>query len=329
MSRVLVVGGQGVLGTFLSWAFSEAGWDVVRAGRREEEADDFRLLDLDDSAATARAFSDADVIVNTAHHDGLAPERTALREGATLIDVTALNAEERRSLHAESADARGLVVADAGLSGVAYLAIADLLRRHPEADGAHYALMFSASGASGRAGALLGHTVLTDAAHHQTRRIRLPKPWGGVRCLEINTGSARGIVSEAIAGIPLRHYLSMQPRSLQSTLLAMNAMRLISLLPASMFTAGTSKIPSEPSDEQICEWVAVSLGEKTLAAQTIEGRGYYRMTAAAILAFAEVLVQSPSAQRGLFDIDELLALDAIKQPLEKHRVSVREQPVNS
>jgi NAD(P)-dependent dehydrogenase (short-subunit alcohol dehydrogenase family) len=328
MSRVLVIGGQGVLGEFVARTFSGAGWDVIRAGRRAEEAEDFLLLDLDDSAALANALGDADVVVNTAHHRDLAPERTALREGATLIDLTDLNAKERQSLHAESGNARGLVVADAGLSGVAYLALDDLLRHHPDADGAHYALMFSASGASGRAGALLGHALLTDTSHHESKKIRLPKPWGRQRCLEVGTGTARGTLSEALAEVPLRHYLSMQPRVLQTALLGLNAARLISFLPPSMFTAGTGKVPSEPSDEPICEWVSVSRNGKTLAARTIEGHGYYRMTAAAILIFAETLGRSSKAKQGLFDLYELVTLDEIARSLERHQISVNQLAVD-
>jgi NAD(P)-dependent dehydrogenase (short-subunit alcohol dehydrogenase family) len=45
--RVLVFGAQGVLGTFLARAFAEAGWEVVRGGRRPEAASDFCQLDLD------------------------------------------------------------------------------------------------------------------------------------------------------------------------------------------------------------------------------------------------------------------------------------------
>lgn len=328
MARVLVVGAQGVLGTFVAQAFREVGWDVVRAGRRREESADFLLLDLDDSAAVARAFGDADLIVNTAHHPGLSPERAALRGGKTLIDLAELSPAEGKSLERDAAGAEGVVVTGAGFSGVAYIAAADLLRTRPEADEAHYGLMFSAAGASGRAGALLGHALLTDTSHHRTRKIELPEPWGRHRFIEVNTGSARGILPVALNGASLRHYLSMQPGYLQSVFLGLNATRLISHLPAAMFTAGTDKeAPNEPSDEAICEWVAVSKGDRILAARTTEGKGYYRMTAAAIVTFGEELVRSPRPERGMRRIEELVALPEVLPSLERRKIAVRTQPV--
>ena len=41
--RVLVLGGQGVLGTAIAGAFGAAGWTSVRAGRRPDPGADFRL----------------------------------------------------------------------------------------------------------------------------------------------------------------------------------------------------------------------------------------------------------------------------------------------
>jgi NAD dependent epimerase/dehydratase family len=329
MSRVLVIGAQGVLGTFIAQAFSEAGWDVVRAGRRAEKAEDFHLLDLEDPMAIARAFDDADLIVNTAHHRELAPERAALRGGATLIDLIELNSDERRRLAGDAGEARGLVVADTGLGGIAYLAIADLLLRHPRANVADYSLMISASGSSGRAGALLGHTLLTGSSHHRTVKIPFPKPWGTRRCLEVGTGAASGVLRDTVGQVPVRHYICMQPRPLHGYLLALNAARLISLLPSAMFTAGTGKMPSEPTDEPICEWIAVSKDEKILAASTLEGHGYYKMTTAATLTFADALIQSPKAARGLLSIDQLVTLDAIAPALKEREISIRKQSFDS
>ena len=90
-----------------------------------------------------------------------------------------------------------------------------------------------------------------------------------------------GGLRKRIGAVPIRHYLCMQPRSLHSLLLALNRARLIGLMPTASFTAGTRKVPTELSEEPICEWVAVSRGGKRLAGQTLAGQGYYRMTAAA------------------------------------------------
>lgn len=331
MSRkALVIGAQGVLGALISQAFSQAGWEVARAGRRPERASDFRLLDLADPVALSEACAAAHVVVNTAHDPEFAPERTVLREGGTLIDLIELAPAERELLRGEAAEsARGSVVLDTGLGGVAYLAIADLLAEHPEADEAEYSLMISASGSAGRAGLLMGHQALTAAAHHRSVKLPFAQPFGSLRCLEIGA-NGEGLFRTAIGGRPICHYLCMRPRALQSLLLALNGAHLMSMLPSATFTAGASKASAKPSDERICEWVAVGRGGQRLGARTIEGCGYYRMTAAATLAFAEALPtlsSTDSAQRGLLSIDELLTLDAVRPAIEQHEIFVREQPV--
>jgi NAD(P)-dependent dehydrogenase (short-subunit alcohol dehydrogenase family) len=330
MSRkALVIGAQGVLGSAISSAFAEAGWEVLRAGRRPESAADFRLLDLDDALALSRACEGADLVVNTAHHRALAPERTILRQGGTLIDLIELSGPERAQLVSEEAEAQGLVVADTGLGGVAYLALADLLREHPEAGGAEYSLMVSAAGSSGHAGARFGHTLLTGSTHHAAAKVPFPAPWGARRCLEVGA-DGDGVLREAVGETPLRHFLTMQPRPLQGFLSALNGARLISLLPAAMFTAGTGKVPAELSDEPICEWVAVLAEDgRRLAARTIEGKGYYRMTAAATLTFAAALSRPSNGKRGLLSIDELVTLEAVRPALSEHEISVREQALDA
>ena len=109
--KVLVIGAQGVLGTFIAREFSAAGWQVTRAGRRPEDAADFRLIDLDDPADLSQACAEVDLVVNTAHHRELSPERTVLRQGGTLINLTDFTQPERAQLASEGAEGRGLVVA--------------------------------------------------------------------------------------------------------------------------------------------------------------------------------------------------------------------------
>jgi NAD(P)-dependent dehydrogenase (short-subunit alcohol dehydrogenase family) len=315
----LVVGAQGVLGTFVSRALSEAGWDVVRAGRRQES--DVLLLDLNDAAALSRACAQADVVVNVAHHPELAVERSVLRGGGLLIDLVELSKPERARLAAEEAGAPGLVVADTGLGGVAYLALAELLREHSEADEGQYSLMFSASGAAGRAGALFAHGLLAGDSHHPTARLPLPEPFGARRCIQVGADGT-GVLRETVSGVPLRHYVCMQPRVLASALAALNGARLMSLLPAAAFTAGTGKAPTEPTDEPVCDWVAVSSGGRRLGVRTVEGRGSYSMTAAATVAFAGALARSSVGRRGLLSIDEVLTLDAVRPQLERLGITV-------
>jgi hypothetical protein len=327
---VLVIGAQGVLGTFIARDFSAAGWQVTRAGRRPEPAPDFRLIDLDEPASLRQACAEVDLVVSTVHHPELAPERTVLREGGTLINLTELDQPERAQLEREGAEARGLVVADTGFSGIAYLLISELLREHPEADAAEYSLMFSASGSSGRAGALFAHGLLTASSHHQTKVVPLPEPFGERRCLEVGAGEGDGL-RKKLGEVPLRHYLCMQPRPLHGMLLALNSAWLLGLMPASLFTVGARKVPSELSEEPICEWVAVSRGGRCLAAHTLGGRGYYRITATATVAFGEALLGSGgvgNGKRGLHSVDELISLADLRPAIEERGITIRKQPAD-
>jgi NAD(P)-dependent dehydrogenase (short-subunit alcohol dehydrogenase family) len=329
--RVLVIGAQGVLGKFIAREFSAAGWQVTRAGRRPEDAGDFRLIDLDAPEDLSQSCAQVDLVVNTAHHPKLAPERTVLRHGGTLINLTDFTQAEQALLTTEGAKGRGLVVAHTGFSGIAYLAIAELLREHHEADRAEYSLMFSASGSTGRAGALFAHSLLTSTSHHETTTVPFPEPFGERRCIEVGADE-NAVLRRSVGVVPLRHYLCMQPRALQSMLLTLNGARLIGLMPKASFTAGTRKVPSELTDEPICEWVAVSRGSERLAAQTLAGRGYYRITATATLAFAEALLEpnaSAKPEVGLRSIDELISLADIRPSVEERGITIRPQPVDA
>jgi NAD dependent epimerase/dehydratase family len=326
--RVLVIGAQGVLGTFISREFSAAGWEVTRAGRRPEDAADVRYIDLDDPADLQAACAGVDLVVNTAHHRELTPERTVMRQGGTLINLTDFTQPERVQLAGEGAEGRGLVVADTGFSGIAYLTIAEMLRAHPEADAAEYSLMFSAGGSSGRDGALFAHGLLTGSSHHESAIVPFPQPFGERRCLEVGADREGGL-RKTVGEVPIRHYLCMQPRPLHAMLLALNRARLIGLMPAASFTAGARKVPRELTDEPICEWVAISRGGKRLAGRTLAGRGYYRITAAATVAFGEALLgpDAPDGKVGLRSIDELITLADIRPAAEDRGIRIREQPL--
>jgi hypothetical protein len=110
-------------------------------------------------------------------------------------------------------------------------------------------------------------------------------------------------------------------------LLALNGAWLIGFLPTASFTAGTRKAPAELSEEPICEWIAVGRGGKRLAAQTLAGKGYYRMTAAATVAFGEALLgpnASDDGKLGLRSIDELITLADVRPAIEERGIKIRE-----
>jgi hypothetical protein len=312
--KVLVVGAHGVLGHFIAEELSQTGREVIRAGRPQ--------LDLADPDAVSRACRDADLVISTAHHPDLNLEKTVLRQGGTLIDLIELSGTERARLDAEAADAGGLVVVHTGLGGVAYLAIADMLRNNAGADASEYALMLSAAGSSGRAGGRFAHQLLTGASHHASATVPFPEPFGTRRCLEVG-GDFGGPLRAEVGGAPVRHLLCMQPRALNGLMRGLNAARAIATLPSLMFTAGARRVPDELSAERICEWVAVSRGGARVASRAIEGRGYYRMTVAATLVFAEALSQIAHRPTGVRSIEEVLVLPELLEALERAGVSVR------
>jgi NAD(P)-dependent dehydrogenase (short-subunit alcohol dehydrogenase family) len=320
-TKALVIGAQGVLGNFIAKGLSRASWEVTRAGRRPEQAADFRQLDLADPRSVTQGVRGFDIVVSTAHEPDLALERTILDQGGTLIDLIELSEPERAQL-ARVPTPKCLVVTDTGLGGVAYLAVAELLDAHSDADAAEYALMVSASGSTGRAGGLFAHKLLTSSRHHQTATVPFPEPFGTRRGLEVGQGTD-GIPRTTINGIPISHYLCMLPRALHGMLLVLNSARLISVLPKASFTAGTRKVPDELSGERICEWVAVSSGGERVAAQVVEGEGYYRMTTAATVAFAEALARRQ--EKGLRSIDELVSLSELRPALEAEGIIVRKE----
>ena len=318
--RALVVGAQGVLGTAIAHAFAAAGWEVTRAGRRPEEDPDLLRVDLADAQSVERASEAANLIINTAHHPDLLLEKTVLRRGGTLIDLVELSRRERQELEAAAARSPGLVIVHTGLGGIAYIAIADLLRATPDADGAEYALTVSAAGSSGRAGGLFAHRLLTGFSHHATAPIPFPAPIGKRRCLEVG-GDFGGPLRTSIAGTPVRHYLYMHPPALNAVMRLLNATRIIGALPSALFTGGARRPADELSDEPVCEWVAVSRSGRRVTSRSIKGRGYYAMTVAATLALAGEL---PSDQTGVRRVEDLFTLTELAPALERVGIVVDE-----
>lgn len=319
--QVLIIGAQGVLADFLRKAFSGAGWRVTRAGRRPDGGEDYLQLDLNDEAALGAAIEAADITVNTAYHPPLGPERVALDRSAILLDLPELGSAERRRLHERSSGSRGLVISDAGLSGIGSLALAEKIDANPEADAASYALMFSANGTDGRAGALFAHALLTDSRRHATKRVELPKPWGTITAFEVGTGRHAGHLPQETRGVPMRYYLSLRPRPLHELLRGVNAAGLMSFLPSLPFTAGAGTT-DRPSEEQICELATLSQAGREIAAVTIEGRGYYQMTSTAILSYAEALVAAEETPTGYRGLDQALAFSSIAEGIAARGIRV-------
>ncbi len=325
---VLVLGAQGVLGTAVVRAFASEGWRVYRGGRRSDDDPGLRLVDLDRPESVAEAIGEADVVVNTVPHAPLTAERVVLEEGGLLINVSALPYAAGQALRAPDADARGLVVMNAGRTpGVSNLAAADLLATHADADAVEIAFTLSTSGASGRAGGEFLHRNLTTAARHGTATIPFPEPLGERRCVEF-AEPERGWLGELAGGRAVATYVCFVQRGANRVLLALNRLGVMSRLPQSVFVRRGEVEPQETSSDPVREWVAVRREGRRLAARTIEGEGGYPMTAAAALAFVEALLdqQLQDARRGCFDPHKLLTLAAVAPGLAARGVRVVAQP---
>jgi hypothetical protein len=320
----LVIGAQGVLGSFIARGFREAGYVVIRGGRRLENAEDFRLVDLDRPGTVIEACREADLVVSTVRHPGLAAERSILGAGGVLLNLDDLPADERARLSLASNEHRGLVVDRTGLGGVTGLAAAELLERHPEADTLEFGITASARETAGRAGGVLIRRMLGGSRHLETASVVLPKPFGHCRCLSGEQGAIE-FVAPLARGRKARFYLCFRPAAFNALFLGLNALRVASRLPEAAFTIGRSSVPLEPSRQPTCHWVAVSRAGVLLARRVVVGNGDYRSTVGATLVFAEALLAATATEqrrRGVFGIEELLALREILPALEARGIRV-------
>jgi hypothetical protein len=320
----LVIGAQGVLGSFIARGFRDAGYVVTRGGRRSEGAEDFLLVDLDRPDTVAQACGEADLVVSTVRHPALAAERAVLRAGGLLLNLQDYPADERIQLSLEPNQPRGLVVDRTGLGGVTGLAAAELLQVHPEADALEFGIMASAREKAGPAGGLFIQRMLGGPRHLETVSVVLPKPFGRRRCLS-GEGGAAEVVAPLARGRKARFYICFLPAAVNALVLTLNALRVASRLPDAVFETGRSSLPAELSRQPTCHWAAVSRAGVDLARRVVLGNGDYRSTVGATLVFARALLAAPRAEPrhgGVFGIDELLTLRDLLPALEAHGIRV-------
>lgn len=325
---VLVLGGQGVLGSVLARAFADAGWNAVRAGRRPQSDSGIRLADLDRPETVRDALDGVDVVVNPIPDTGLTAERVVLEHGPALINVSAAPAAPGWALQQEARGGagRGLVLIHAGLiPGVTSLVAAELLRAHPDADEVEIAFGISARATSGKAGSGLIHAELTVTPTRPTFRAALGPPLGTRTCFEIAEDD-RGWLAEGVrTGRPARVGIYFRERPLQGLFGALNRLRLLRAVPRATFVAGRSRVPREASREPVVEWVAVRCRGERVAARVIEGEGDYRTTAEVTVVFADALLELRAAQpdrSGVFAPEELFELEALRPALERRGVAM-------
>jgi NAD dependent epimerase/dehydratase family len=326
---VLVIGARGVLGSALVRAFEDAGWRVVRGVRRSDGVPGSNVVDLDRPETVAAATAGVDLVVDPVPHPQLTAERVVLREGGALLDVSMRPAAAARRLRAETTSARGTVVLNAGRTpGVSNLVVADLLAAHPYADAVEIVFSFTAGGASGRAGGESLHRHLTSARCHDTAVIPFPAPLRPTRCLRF-AESEDGWLGELARGRAVATYARFSPNALHRTMLAVNALRLMTALPLAAFVPHRKTRPTELTTESLTEWVAVRRQRAHLAARTITGAGNYRVTAAATLVLAEALLdpaRRDSARAGCFEPQELFNLPELEADLRQRGLVVNPIP---
>ena len=322
--RVLVIGAQGALGSFIARGFREAGHDVIRGGRRDESASDFRLIDLDRPETVAEGCRGVDLVVSTVRHPKLVAERAVLRGGGVLFNLDDLPASERSDLSHSVAEQQGLVVDRTGLGGVTGLAAAELLDQHPEADTLEFGIMASATEKVGRAGGLLIERILSNGGHLDTVRVSLPEPFGSRRCLS-SARAAAELVAPLARGRRARFYICFLPAAFSALFLGLNAAGVASRLPQFVFTIGRSSLPASPSQQTTCHWAAVTRAGVRLGRRVVIANGDYRSTVEATLVFADALVPAVGTKlprKGVFGVEEILTLRKLVPTLEARGICI-------
>jgi hypothetical protein len=324
--NVLVLGAQGVLGSMVARAFADEGWRVVRAGRRPEVSEGFTLVDLDRPDTLRVALDGIDLVANPVPDERLVAERVVLERGPAIVNVSAVPADLGWTLKRETGGATGIALVHAGnVPGVASLVAADLLRAHPEADELELAFTISAGATSGRGGAGLMHRYLTAARRHPTFSAELGPPMGTRMCFEIGPNERGWLAPDVLAGRTVRLGIYFRERPLQALFRTLNGLHLMAGIPRVTFVAGRRRPPDVASKEPIAEWVAVNRAGERLAARAILGRGDYRVTSAATVAFGEALVELRATQPsrgGVFSPEELFELSQLGPGFERRGISV-------
>ena len=327
--RVLVLGGQGVLGAAIAGAFGAAGWTSIRAGRRPDSGADFRPVDLDEPGTLERALDGIDLIVSTVPDERLVAERMVLSRGGVLINVSAMAASAVQRLRRVPGEPRGTVLMNAGIApGLTNLLAADLLADHPEADEVELVFTVSAKSAVGPAGSRFAHRALTRETRHQTTVVALPEPFGRRRCVGFAEAD-KGWLGAVADGRAVSPYLCISEHPVHSALLAFNSAGIIARLPRSAFANASRPAAGAPGAlgplgaEPVAHWVAVRRRGACLAARTLRCRGDYRSAAAGTVLFARSLAASPGSRpAGVLVPEEAFTIGELRSALAESEIVV-------
>ncbi len=323
MAKILVIGAQGALGRMCAAALSEAGFNVVRAGRRPEDKPDFRLVDLDREETVREACADADLVVTTVRHPRHVAERLIAREGGVLISLASLTAGDRAALKSEPA--RGLVVLHAGLApGVYSLLLKDMLAAHPETEAVRIGWAISMQQTSGPAGSVdFMHPAIHGRGRLATRCIDFPEPLGTRRCFHLG-GRELGFFGELAQGCQTEVYACVIERPAQGLFLTLNAIGLFSRLPIQFFTFGARQKARRDTEEPKRDVITLLRGDETIAERSVQGKGDYRMTVDAGVCFVNALLdrdQGPEA-RGVVGAEEIFDLGQLEPAFARRGILI-------
>jgi hypothetical protein len=312
--RVCVIGAQGTLGNIVVQQFASAGWTVYPAGRQADRREGFRQLDLDRPETFDPALQDVDLVVSTVSHPRLTAERWILEHGGLLVNCSHTHARAAASIATEARECKGTVLLNAGLvPGVANLAAAELLERHPQADRLEIAFTVLNAGTAGRAGGEFAHEGLTSQSHHPVVKLPMTGSFGQLACIEVAGQEDFGF--GGVAGSrQIEVYLGFADRPLSVALRALNALHLMRLLPRAAFAVKRGA-QEEASQEPTAVWIGVRLGAERLSASMIECKGDYRTTAASARVFGEKLVIDN--RPGCFNPEDLFSLGDLASPLRE------------
>lgn len=326
--RILVLGAQGVLGSFCARALREAGFEVTRAGRRQEESSDFQLVDVRDPEAVAKACAAAQLVLQTVPDPTFVAERVVADRGGTLLSIASLPLAQTEGLLAYPRTARGTVIVDAGLNpGVTTLVLAGMLARHPEANQIRfgYTNRLSPRTSGGRAGMSFFFGQLAATRRRPTEGIPFPPPFGTRRCIEFSRGE-EGWLGTFAVDHDAREYLYFAPPAANALLLMLNRLGLLGLLNARLLRAGRRRVPRQLSREPKCDWLGVFRDGQPLEAWTVEGDGDYLMTVSCALAFVDAVLARPPGT-GVHRAQDVFSLDEIEARCTERGIRLVTQPV--
>jgi hypothetical protein len=328
---VLILGGQGVLGSMVADAFSQAGWTTVRASRRVGAAPGIQPVDLGSPETLENALDDVkpDLVVSAVPDASLTAERSVIRRGGLIVNVSTLALADIKRLRQTPGPGDGTAVLYAGIApGLSSLLAASLLAGHPDADEVELAFTVSANGSAGPAGADAAFASLAGAGRHRTAPIPLPAPFGRTRGLGFGEQD-NGWLGPVTDGKTVSSYVCLSPRPVRYAVLAANAAGLLGRLPRGAMPAKPPGPVAAPSAEPVAHWVAVRRQGSYLAARTIRATGDYRSSAAITALFAQALTQpAPALPPGVLFPEEALTLDDIRPGLAGAGITiVDEHPV--